>query len=193
MIGMFVATLPYHIQFDSRWSFDDLVKHVREQCLSILEHSHYPLQHILTNSRLTQSNAFFLETAFDFITAPSHIDKISFDDATLEQILSQQTSEVTKFDFMLTFVYNPTLDDDRLICHFACSQDLFDKTTVMTLIRRFQHFFLQIFSSNFNAAQLDQSITSVNRLSLMLPEEAEEMQGVFFRRLSNIFNEGMLF
>ncbi|CAF4089084.1 unnamed protein product, partial [Rotaria sordida] len=31
MIGMFVATLPYRIQFDSRWSFDELVKHVQDK------------------------------------------------------------------------------------------------------------------------------------------------------------------
>ncbi|CAF4166289.1 unnamed protein product, partial [Rotaria sordida] len=31
MIGMFVATLPYRIQLDSHWLFDELVKHVREK------------------------------------------------------------------------------------------------------------------------------------------------------------------
>ena len=68
MIGMFVATLPYRIQLDSQWSFDQLVKHVREKCLSILEHSHYSLQHILADFQLNQSNVSFLETVFDFIT-----------------------------------------------------------------------------------------------------------------------------
>jgi hypothetical protein len=114
MIGMFVATLPYRIRLDHQWSFDQLVQHVREKCLSILEHSHYPLQNILADSHLTQSNTLFLETMFDFITVSSHIDQIFFDGATLEQISSQQSSEVTKFDFMLMFVYNPTLDDDKL-------------------------------------------------------------------------------
>ncbi|CAF1587013.1 unnamed protein product, partial [Rotaria sordida] len=47
IIGMFVTTLPYRIQFDPHWSFDDLVKYVQEKCLSILEHSHYPLQMIV--------------------------------------------------------------------------------------------------------------------------------------------------
>ena len=39
MIGMFVATLPYRLQLDSSWSFDELVKHVQEnvyQYLNIL-------------------------------------------------------------------------------------------------------------------------------------------------------------
>ncbi|CAF4415976.1 unnamed protein product, partial [Adineta steineri] len=62
LIGMFVSTLPYRLEIDFHWSFDKLVQHVREKCLSILEHSHYPLQHILGDNRLNQSNISFLET-----------------------------------------------------------------------------------------------------------------------------------
>ncbi|CAF4306541.1 unnamed protein product, partial [Adineta steineri] len=47
IMGMFVSTLPYRVQLNRHCSFDELVKCVREKCLSILEHSHYPLQHIL--------------------------------------------------------------------------------------------------------------------------------------------------
>jgi hypothetical protein len=193
MIGMFVATLPYRIRLDQQWSFDELVQHIREKCLSILEHSHYPLQNILADSHLTQSNALLLETLFDFITAPSHIDQIFVGGATLEPISSQQLFEVTKFDFMLMFAYNPTLDDDRLSYHLLCSRDLFDATTVITIARRFQRFFSRIFSSNFNNSQTDQSFPAINKLSLSLPEEAEEMQRVIFRRLPTILNEGMFF
>ncbi|CAF4401243.1 unnamed protein product, partial [Adineta steineri] len=68
MIGMFVSTLPYRAELDPNWLVDEVVKHVREKCLSILEHSHYPLQHILSDLHLTQSNVSFLETMFDFTT-----------------------------------------------------------------------------------------------------------------------------
>ncbi|CAF1093076.1 unnamed protein product [Adineta steineri] len=54
MIGMFVSTLPYRAELDPRWSFDKAVKYVQEKCLSILEHSHYPLQHILAALHVTQ-------------------------------------------------------------------------------------------------------------------------------------------
>jgi hypothetical protein len=193
MIGMFVATLPYRIQLDSQWSFDKLVKHVREKCLSILEHSHYPLQHILTDSHLTQSSALFLEVVFDFVTVSSDINQTSFNGATLEQLSPQRWSEVAKFDFMFTFVYNPTLDDGRLSYCIVCSRDLYDETTVETIARRFQNFFFQIFSFNCNTAQIDQSSLSINEASLILPEEADEMQGVLFRRLPSIRDEGMFF
>ncbi|CAF4112649.1 unnamed protein product, partial [Rotaria sordida] len=116
MIGMFVATLPYCIHLNSHWSFDELVKHVRDMCWSILKHSHYPLQYILADSHLNQLNVPFLETTFDFITVSSDMDHISLDGATLEQVSLDSSCEVAKFDFMLTFVYNPTLNDDRLSC-----------------------------------------------------------------------------
>ncbi|CAF4260481.1 unnamed protein product, partial [Adineta steineri] len=68
MVGMFVSTLPYRVELDPHWSFDEVVKYVQEKCLSILEHSHYPLQHILSDLHVTQSNVSFLGTMFDFIT-----------------------------------------------------------------------------------------------------------------------------
>ena len=52
MIELFVATLSCGIKFHSFWLFDEFVKHVREKCLSILEHSHYPLHHILAACHL---------------------------------------------------------------------------------------------------------------------------------------------
>ncbi|UJR06882.1 hypothetical protein I4U23_011171 [Adineta vaga] len=108
MIGMFVATLPYHIQLNADWSFDELVHHVREMCVSILEHSHYPLQHILNDFHLNQSNLRFLETIFDFITLSENETYLSMNDTRLEEVSLDQSYEVSKFDFMLSFVYNPT-------------------------------------------------------------------------------------
>jgi hypothetical protein len=191
MIGMFVATLPYRIQLDSHRSFDELVKHVREKCLSILEHSHYPLQHILADSHLNQSNVSFLETVFDCRIISPNTDQISFDGATLEHFSLQQSYEAAKFDLMFRLEYNPALNDSGLSCSFICSRDLFEETTVARIARRFQHLFEQLFSTNSDAALINQSTTSINKLSLILPEEAEELQGVNFRRLETVVDEGM--
>jgi non-ribosomal peptide synthetase component F len=188
---MFVTTLPHRLQIDPYWSFDELVEHVREKCLSILEHSHYPLQHIIADAHLKQSNIEFLETAFDFITISSNIDRFFLDGATLKQVPLSQFLDVAKFDLMLKFVYDSTLNNGRLSCHFICSRDLFDETTVENMARKFEHLFIQVFSCKFNAMQNDQSITSIGKLSLILPKEAEEIQRVFFRRLPNILNEGI--
>jgi non-ribosomal peptide synthetase component F len=192
MIGMFVSTLPYRVQLDSHWSFDELVKHVQEKCLSILEHSHYPLQHILADSHINQLSASFLEIVFDFITISSNIDQLSFDGASLEQMSLPQSSEVAKFDFMVIFTYNPTLDhDQRLSCHLTCSRDLFDETTVATIARRFQCLFSQLFAANAAIIQTDTCLVPVCKLSLILPEEVKERKGIIFCRQSNIVNEGM--
>ncbi|CAF4319625.1 unnamed protein product, partial [Adineta steineri] len=93
MIGMFVSTLPFRIQLDPHWSFDELVQHVREKCLSILEHSHYPLQHILGDNRLHQSSISFLETVFDFITVSKDMGHLCLGGANLERISLEQSAE----------------------------------------------------------------------------------------------------
>jgi non-ribosomal peptide synthetase component F len=190
MIGMFVATLPYRIQLDSRWSFNQLVKQVREKCLSILEHSHYPLQHILTDFRLNPSNVSFLETLFDFITISSDVDHFSLNGACFQQVSIEQSYDVAKFDFSMIFIYNPTLSNNQLSCSLVCSRDLFEETTVTQISRRFQYFCEELFSTKADAIPMNESMTSISRLSLILPEEKEEIQTMKFHRLKNIVNEG---
>jgi hypothetical protein len=190
MIGMFVATLPYRIQLHSRWSFNELVKQVREKCLSILEHSHYPLQHILTDFRLNPSNVSFLETLFDFITISSDVDHFSLNGACFEQVSIEQSYEVAKFDFSMIFIYNPTLSNNQLSCSLICSRDLFEETTVTQISRRFQYFCEELFSKKADVIPMNESMTSISRLSLILPEEKEEIQIMKFHRLKNIVNEG---
>jgi NRPS condensation-like uncharacterized protein len=191
MIGMFVATLPYRIQLDSQWSFDQLVEHVREKCLSILEHSHYSLQHILADVQLNQSNGSFLEIMFDFITVSSDVDSFSLNGATLAQMSIDKSYEVAKFDFSMTFVYNPTVDDNQLSCSLICSHDIFYKTTAVMISQRFEYFLNQIFGIISNLSLMEDCMISIKKLSVILPGEAAEMETGIFRRLENIVKEGM--
>ncbi|CAF1480474.1 unnamed protein product [Adineta steineri] len=192
MIGMFVSTLPYRLEIDSNWSLIEMVKHVREKCLSILEHAHYPLQHILDDNRFNQSNVSFLEIIFDFISVPKDISYLSLNDANLERMSLEQSAEVSKFDFSLTFEYNPLLDNKRLSCRFVCSHDLFEKPTISKIAQRFQYMFQQLFQTQSSNIPVMNVSSSINKLSLILPEEAEEMELVVFHRLENIVNEGMI-
>ncbi|CAF1465419.1 unnamed protein product [Adineta steineri] len=189
LIGMFVSTLPYRVELDAHWSFDELVQHVREKCLSILEHSHYPLQHILGNNQLTQSNVSFLEIMFDFITASKDMGHLSLNDADLEQISLEQSLEMSKFDFSLTFIYNASSDDNQMSCHFVCSHDLFEKSTVSKVAQRFQYMFEQLFQKQSSNIPVMNMSSSMNQVSVILPEEAEEMELVLFHRLENVANE----
>jgi hypothetical protein len=191
MIGMFVATLPCRIELDSRWSFDEVVKHVREKYLSILKHSHYSLQQILADFQLNQSNVPFLETIFDFITVSTAEYRFNLNDACFEQASIDQVYQMTKFDFSISFVYNPSADENQLSCRFVCSSDLFEETTVTQVGRRFQHLFEQVCRTKSSIVLMDESVTSINKLSLILPEESAELQGIIFKRLQKIVNEGM--
>ncbi|CAF3869628.1 unnamed protein product [Adineta steineri] len=189
MIGMFISTLPYRMQLDPCWSFDEVTKHVREKCLSILEHSYYPLQHILRHFHRDQLTTPFLQTVFDFMTDFSFNNQFTFDDASLQPVPLKGFSGLTKFDFTLTFYYDPILGDDILSCDFICSRDLFEDTTVTKMIQRFQYLFEQLFSMNFNVNQADLVVSSIAKLTLILPDEMNEMQHVAFYRQSNVTND----
>ncbi|UJR12977.1 hypothetical protein I4U23_000002 [Adineta vaga] len=191
MIGMFVSTLPYRLQLNPHCSFDELVKHVQENRLSILEHSHYPLQHILADFHVNQSNASFLDIMFDFITVSSDIDHLAFNGVHLGQVTMKQSREMAKFDFKLTFIYNSTSDDAPLSCRFVCSRDRFDETTVETMARRLQYLVQHLFSSNSITSQIDTCLTPIAKIDLILPNETEEMKNIVFSRQSDVVNEGM--
>ncbi|CAF1513968.1 unnamed protein product [Adineta steineri] len=192
MIGMFVSTLPYRVELDSHWSFDEVVKYVQEKCLSILEHSHYPLQHILGDNRSSQSNVSFLETMFDFITVSKDMGHRILNDANLEQMSLEQVAEIAKFDFSLTFAYNSSSDNKSLSCNFIASSDLFEKSTISQMARRFEYMFKQLFQTQSSNIPVMNMSSSINRISLILPEEGEEMKLIVFHRLKNIFDEGMI-
>ncbi|CAF1238808.1 unnamed protein product [Adineta steineri] len=189
MIGMFVSTLPYCIQLNSHWSFDELVKHVEEKCLAILEHSHYPLQHILTDFRLNQLNVPFLDIMFNFLPIPTNNDRYSIDDVCLEKVSIEQSDEISQFDFSTMFLYNPTSDDHKLSCRFSCSLDLFENTAVKTIARRFQHLLSQLFLTNSNGMEKNLSIKSIKNLSLILPEESNEIYALTLSRVTDVVTE----
>ncbi|CAF1442019.1 unnamed protein product, partial [Adineta steineri] len=189
MIGMFVSTLPYRVELDPYWSFDEVVKYVREKCLSILEHSHYPLQHILGDNRLNQSNVSFLETIFDFISLSKDVGHLCLNGTNLEQVHIEQSAEVSKFDFSLTFLYNPLSDNEGLSCQFICSHDLFEKSTISKIAQRFEYMFEQLFQTQSSNTPVMNVSSSINKVCLILPDEAEEMESVLFHRLENIVNE----
>ncbi|CAF1491770.1 unnamed protein product, partial [Adineta steineri] len=190
MIGMFVSTLPFRVKIDSQWSFDEVVKYVQEKCLSILQHSHYPLQNILNDLHLTQSNVSFLETMFDFITISNEVNDLCLSGVNLEQVSLNDSYEMAKFDFSLTFVYNSSSDDKQLSCSFVFSSDMFDETTVTVISGRFQHVLEQVFSSKSSTNCIDLYCTSISTVDLILPVEVNEVKNTIFCRQSGVLNDG---
>ena len=192
IMGIFLTILPYRVELNGQCSFDEFLKHVRETCLSILEHSHYPLQHILADCQRSQADLSLLQVAFDFITMSSSTNPhLSLGDTTLKMFSSDPFYICAKYDFMLIFYYNSTSNDDQLFCRFVCSRDLFDDTTVAKIARRFQHFLGQIFSSDPAVNNtIDLHLTPMTQFNVILPEEIKAVQNVRCCRQSNIVNQG---
>jgi hypothetical protein len=98
---------------------------------------------------------------------------------------------VAKFDFSMTFEYSPMCDKNPLSCVFICSQDIFDKTTVVLLSQRFEYFFDQVFGIGGSVSLMDEYMISMKKLSIILPTEAAEMEATIFRRLEYTEKDGM--
>ena len=160
VIGMFVATLPYRIRLNSCVSFEQLVQQVRHLCLSILEHSHYPLQHIIGS----QHAPAFLETMFDCITVDSNIDAVNLDGAVLRPVSLQQADYVAKFDMTLTLVHNTSTG---LSCSLVCSEDIFDQKTVQMFADRFSCLLRQLFDPSSISVRKE----PLYELCIILPHE----------------------
>ena len=191
ILGMFLAILPYRVELNSQWSFDELLKNVREKCLTILEHSHYPLQYILADCQRNQVNVTLHQIVFDFNIVSSYINQLSLGDTVLKVVPSDSFNICAKYDFLLLFYYDSISNDEQLFCRFVCSRDLFDDTTVKKISRRFQHFLEQIFLSESTVNnRIGLHPTPISQFSIILPEEIKAIEDVYFSRQLNIINEG---
>ena len=190
VIGMFVSTLPYRIELDPCWTFDDLVKHVQEKCLAILSHTNYPLQHILADFHLNQSNVPFLETVFYFISLSVDTSQLCFNGTTLEQVSLDEVSKVAKFDFMSTFIYNPLADNKKLSYLTVGSNDLYEEKTLYNISRRLHHVISELFRIDSNM-ELNRRNIYISDITIVLPEETNEIQQMLFYQPPNSRNQGL--
>ncbi|CAF1667262.1 unnamed protein product, partial [Adineta ricciae] len=191
LIGMFVSTLPYRIQLNANWSFDELIEVMRNTCVSIFEHSHYPLQQILADLQMRQSSATFLETMFEFGTTVAVENRESLNDASFEYLPVEESFYVAKFDFMLWLSHRPSINGNNLFLNIACSRDLFDAETVFGLAQRFNNLLQRILQPNVKENQSNRSLQSFSKFNLLSPDELMEIQNEIFCRQSTITNEGM--
>ncbi|CAF1663903.1 unnamed protein product, partial [Adineta ricciae] len=175
IIGSFVTTLPCRVQLDPNGSFEQLVEQVRDRCLSVLEHSHYPLQHIVGSHHAPA----FLETMFDYITIDSAMEQVNLDGALLQSTSFEQYDHVAKFDMMLTLFQHPS---DRLSCSLICSQDVFSEKTVQTLADRF----LSLLKLLFAPARLCMTKLPLYHMSIIVPEERQIINALKTKDISRV-------
>jgi hypothetical protein len=76
---------------------------------------------------------------------------------------------------------------------FEYSTDVYEDTMISLIARRFQHFLSQIFSTNVEKNQFNQSLERISKLSILLPEDVEEIQRTIFHRLPSIVDTGINF
>ncbi|CAF1292955.1 unnamed protein product [Adineta steineri] len=162
-------------------------------CVSCLNANRYKteLQNIMGMFVSTLPYRVQLDPHSSFDDLVEYSDELSLDGTSFKPVSFEQPFEVAKFDFMLTFIYNSMLENNKLSFRLTCSHDLFDEITVTNVGRRLEYCFQQLFSSNETISEIDTCFTSISKFDLILPEETQEMEYVIFCRQSHMMNEGM--
>ncbi|CAF1085950.1 unnamed protein product [Adineta steineri] len=162
-------------------------------CISCLNANRYKfeLQNTVGMFVSTLPYRIQLDPHLPFHDLVEYSDELSLDGTSLKQVSFEQSFEVAKFDFMLTFIFDPLLENNRLSFRLSCSHDLFDESTVTNIDRRLECFLQQRFPSNQTINQVDTCFTFISKFDLILPEETQQIQDIVFCRQSYIMNEGM--
>ncbi|CAF4052029.1 unnamed protein product, partial [Adineta steineri] len=197
MIGMFVNLVPYRIRIQPNNSFFHFVQKVHQLCTDVLEHASLPYQQIIgiqgkQEHHVLPSSSFQYESLMSTLTQSTSTELIVSDDCVLSPLNDRNTlhgNGTTVFDLTLTVSrdhYARTMK-----CFLDCSTDIFqNQNNVDLLANRFKHILRQLFCSTIVDEPIrNQCSISISNLSLILPEEVEEIQKVIFHRLTTIENE----
>ncbi|UJR06587.1 hypothetical protein I4U23_010871 [Adineta vaga] len=201
MIGMFVNVVPYRMKMEPEGSFSYLTRKVQELSNNILEHAYLPYQHIINSYEQRDQQAlpsilFQYESLVSSLTAKNNKEFTIDGDIDLGMYFDRDRlhgNGVVAFDTFLTISHDHHAKS--IECFFDCSADIYqNQTDVDLLAKRFKHILTQLFGSQ----ALDNSITRhsdmpIYQLSLVLPEDIDEIKRAVFFRLQTIENEGIFF
>jgi non-ribosomal peptide synthetase component F len=197
IIGMFVNLLPYRVKIDPTESFFSLVLRIRQLCIDALEQAHLPYQEII-NSMSNYSSPqipfhFQYESTTSSFTYGSALD-VKMKDVIVGTYLGRDWSHsngTALNDLSLTMTHN--YHDQTTHVIFEYSTDVYEDTMISLIARRFQYFLSQFFSTNVEKNQFNQSLERISKLSILLPEDVEEVQRTIFHRLPSIVDTGIIF
>ncbi|CAF1457723.1 unnamed protein product, partial [Adineta steineri] len=197
MIGMFVNILPYRIQIEPNKSFNHFVRKVQQLSTDILEHASLPYQEIIglhdkqKHQRLP-STFFQYDSLMSSVTQKSTMELTVDKDSVIGAYYDRDRSRgngLSTFDMSVTIAHEHHTRTTE--CVIDCAVEIFQNQAIVNkLATRFQHILRQLFCSSIVGVPIyNQCSISINNLSLILPEEIEEIHNVIFHRLPAIANE----
>ncbi|MCP5108426.1 MAG: AMP-binding protein, partial [bacterium] len=101
MVGMFVSTIPFRIQYQETWSFNEIVAHLKKELWSALKHQGFPYNHLVKElkDRDMDSSGFLnvqlieLPEAIDEYTEKRAFFSTEYNITQLSIYLNQQKSK----------------------------------------------------------------------------------------------------
>lgn len=187
MIGMFANILPYRIQIEPKHSFIDFLKRIRELCTDIIKYTEPPYQLIMGDTNGLHSPKIPFHFRYDSIDFSPTVET-SLELKAKDAILSLYTDRawmysngVTSNDLTLTMIHNPHEQKTHYI--FECSTDCYDQSVISKMSQWYQNFLTYLFTKNITTNEFDQTIKSIENLSLQMQTNSLEPSKFFSNRI----------
>ncbi|MBL6449165.1 amino acid adenylation domain-containing protein [Fulvivirga sp. 29W222] len=162
-VGFYVNTLAIRTQFESGYTFEQLLEAVKKNVLDSQKHQLYPFDKLVEELDLDRDTS---RSPLFNVMLDMHVDDSSEVSINLEGVSAEQVEpdfEISKFDLSFTFVDT----NDRIIVGAEYNTNLFRAESITRLL---QHYNLLLQSI------LDDSHTALNELNYITPAESEQLE-----------------
>lgn len=128
MAGMFVSTLPFRIEYNEQWSFDDLIAYIKKELWDDLKHQSYPYNHLVRDLKAQGADpGGFL-----------NLQLIELPEVPLQDVASRYFFS-TRYNISQLSIYLNQQSSKELVAldvAIDCHADLFSDEDVEALFRR---------------------------------------------------------
>ncbi|MGF6889654.1 amino acid adenylation domain-containing protein, partial [Nocardia sp. GP40] len=132
VIGMFVNTLVLRTDIDLEKSFTDLLSRVRQVDLDAFEHADVPFEQLVDQLDVQRSQS--RHPLFQVLLAFQNLQRVELELPGLVVSVVDLPTEMSRFD--LAFVLSDSGDSDGMTVSVTYATDLFDTTTIDSLVHR---------------------------------------------------------
>jgi surfactin family lipopeptide synthetase A len=158
MVGMFVSTVPFRMQIEEGWSFDDLIATIKKELWNSLKHQGYPFNHLVKDLKEKDIDASNM----------LNVQLIELPGGDQEEVV-QRTFFNTQYNISQLSVYlnqQNTSSLDELDVAIDYHQDIFTEKEIAAFYKRIMVILVQA---------IGEPGIPLNRLSLLEESERTEL------------------
>ncbi|QRF31060.1 non-ribosomal peptide synthetase [Bacillus safensis] len=140
LIGCFINTLVFRTNVSGGLTFKQLLNRVNKTSLEAFSNREIPFEKLVEKLQIKRSLSHSPLIQVMFTLQNIQLDYLSMDDIRIEPLDIEFNSTMSKFDLSLTM----SESKKGLICTFEYNKDLFEKSTIIQMMKHFENILNEI-------------------------------------------------